>query len=96
MDHNTLVDVFFTLTGTAVIIITVLLAILVIYIISVFRTVRRIVRTAEFASNVIKEDLGELRDNLKQKGFSIFAFMDFFKTLFSRRIIPQRKNREKK
>lgn len=95
MDHNTLVDIFFTLTGIAVIIITVLLAVLVIYIISVFRTVRRIVRTAEFATNVIKEDLGELRDNLKQKGFNIFAFIDFFKNIATRRIIPSRKKEKK-
>jgi hypothetical protein len=91
MDHNNLVDAFFTLTAIAVVIITILLAILTIYIISVFRTVRRIVRTAEFATNMVKEDLGELRDNLKQKGFNIFAFLDFFKNIASRRIIPKRK-----
>ena len=91
MDHNNLVDAFFTLTAIAVTIITILLAIIAVYIISVFRTVRRIVRTAEFASNVIKEDLGDLRDNIKQKGFSVLAFIDFFKTLARRRIIPRRK-----
>jgi hypothetical protein len=91
MDHNNLVDAFFTLTAIAVIIITILLAILTIYIISVFRTVRRIVRTAEFATNMVKEDLGELRDNLKQKGFNIFAFIDFFKNIAKRRVIPRRK-----
>ena len=91
MDHNTLVDLFFTLTAVAVIIITILLAILTIYIISVFRTVRRIVKTAEFASNVIKEDLGELRTNLKEKGFNIFAFIDFFKNIASKRIMSRKK-----
>lgn len=91
MDHFTLVEIFFTITGVAVIILTIILVIIGAYLISVFRTVRRIVRTAEFAADMVKEDLGELRANLKQKGFSFFAFVDFFKNLAKRRIIPRRK-----
>jgi 5-bromo-4-chloroindolyl phosphate hydrolysis protein len=91
MDHNSLVDIFFTLTGVAVIIITILIAIIAIYVISVFRTVRRIVRTAEFAANVVKEDFGELRTNLKEQGLNFFAFANFFKNIAKKRIIPNRK-----
>ncbi len=88
MDHITLVELFFTITAIAVIIITVLLAVLVIYLISVFRTVRRIAKTAEFATNMVKEDLTELSSNLKQKGLSFGAFASFFKNVFSRRVFP--------
>ena len=91
MDHNNLVDAFFTLTAIAVVIITVLLAVIIIYVISIFRTVRRIVRTAEFAADMVKEDLTELRSNIKQRGLSLSALAGFFKNVTHRRIIPKRK-----
>ncbi len=77
MLHDTLVRIFFTITAAAVIVITVLLAIGTIYLITIFRAVKRIVRTAEFASEVIRDDVMELRNNIKQKGFSMGAFAGF-------------------
>jgi MFS superfamily sulfate permease-like transporter len=91
MTHDQLVDAFFTITGIAVVIVTILLAIGVIYLISIFRTIRRIVRTAEFATEMVKEDLVELRNNIKSRGFSLSALMNFFKNITKRRIFPKSK-----
>jgi hypothetical protein len=91
MNHDTLVEIFFTITGVAVIIIAVLLTVIGVYLISIFRTVRRIVETAEFATEVVKEDLAELRQNIKQRGFSLSAFLKFFKDMGRKRILPRRK-----
>ncbi len=90
MDHDTLVELFFTLTGVAVIIITILLAILFVYIISIMRTVRRVAKTVEFATSELKQDLDELRRALKEKGFSLYAFYDFFKNIAGRRVSSKR------
>jgi hypothetical protein len=91
MDHNTLIDFYFTITAAAVIVLAVLVAVVLIYLISIIRTIRRIVRTAEFATEVLKEDVAELRASIKARGLSLGALFDFFKHLARVRILPKRK-----
>jgi hypothetical protein len=81
MDHTTLVDIFFTITAAAVIVITILLAIAVIYIITIASAIRRIVRTAEFAAEMVKEDIAELRQSIKTRGLTLGVISGFFKGL---------------
>lgn len=86
MNHDILVDLFFTITAAAVILITVLIAVVLIYAISIIYSLRRIIRSAEFAAEMIKEDLSELRQNLKTHGLSLRALLGFLKSLGRRRI----------
>ncbi len=81
MDHNTLIDVFFTLTAAAVIVITIFLAVLAIYAISIVRTIRRLVRTAEFTAELLKDGVSDLRDNIKRRGFTTGVLAGFLRSL---------------
>ena len=91
MDHNTLVDIFFVITAAAVIIVTILLAIGIIYIITIVRTIRRIIRTAEFAAEMVKEDVAELRQSIKSRGLTLGALAGFFKGLGRRHTASKHK-----
>ncbi len=92
MTDLSLVDIFFIITGTAVIIITVMLAIGLLYLIVFVRTIKNVARTAQRATELVSEDLSDLRSNLKARGFSIGALASFAKGLASRKV----KNRSKK
>jgi|GEM_PF-3196054 len=85
MDHNALVDLYFTITAAAVIVLAVLLAVIFIYIIGILNAIRRIVRTAEFATEMLKDDVVELRRSIKAHGLTIAALGRFFRHLFSKR-----------
>jgi hypothetical protein len=91
MNNITLVDIFFTITGAAIVLLTILLAVGIIYLVSIFRSVRRVVRTAEFATDMVKEDLVELRDNIKSQGFNLRDLLGFFHGVSRKRILSKRK-----
>lgn len=81
MDNITLTELFFVITGIAVIIITVLLTIALIYIISFVRTARAVIRTAKRTADFVSEDIGELRKNIKEKGVNAGSLIQFAKNL---------------
>lgn len=88
---NQLVEIFFVITAAAVIIITMLLAIVIIYAITIIRTIRRAVRTAEFAAELLKEDAALLRQSIKRRGFSLAILLDFLRHIGRRAVSPKRK-----
>jgi hypothetical protein len=90
MNHDTLVEIFFTITAAAVIIITIVAAIVAIYVISIVRTIRRIVLSAEFAAEMIKEGVAEVRHNIQTRGFTLGSLLGIFKHL-GRRTIKRKK-----
>ncbi len=81
MNDISLLQVFFYLTGTAVIIITILLVIGLIYIISFVRTVRKVAQTAHKVTEGISGDIQDLRENIHERGFSLGALMSFLTSL---------------
>lgn len=81
MNELSLVDIFFIITGSAVIIITVMIAIGLLYVISFVRTVRRVARTAQRATELVSEDISDLRDNIRDQGFSLGALAKFAKNV---------------
>lgn len=91
MEDLSLVRIFFILTGTAVIIITILLAIGLLYLIMFLRTVRQVARTAQQASEIISEDISELRDSIKEKGMTLGAIAKFAKGMSKQRILSKKK-----
>lgn len=82
MSSLSLTDIFFLVTGSAVIIITVLMAIGLLYIILFVRTAKNIARTALKATENVSEDIDALRKNIKEKGFGIGTLVGFATDLF--------------
>ena len=91
MTDLTLVDIFFIITGIAIIIITAMLAIGIIYLIMFLRTIKQVARTAQRATEIVSEDIGELRDSIREKGVSVGAFTNFAKNISKRKIFPKNK-----
>lgn len=85
MNELSLVDIFFIITGSAVIIITILVAIAVLYIITFVRTIKRVAQTAQRASEIVSEDISQLRDNIRERGLSLGAIATFAKNLSKRK-----------
>lgn len=89
MNDISLVNVFFVLTGSAVIIITILLAIGLIYVIMFVRTVKRIARTAQKATEMVSEDLADLSKSVREKGFSFATLFAFLKAFARKKVSPR-------
>ena len=86
MNELSLVDIFFVITGAAVIIITVMLAIGLLYLIMFVRTIKNVARTAQRATEIVSEDLSDLRTSIKEKGVSVGAIASFAKNLGKRKV----------
>lgn len=86
MNDISLVDIFFIITGSAVVIITVMVAIGLLYVISFIRTIKTVAKTAQRATELVSEDIAELRNNIKQRGFSLSSLATFAKALGKRKI----------
>jgi hypothetical protein len=90
MNDVTIVDVFFILTGAAVVIITVLLVIGLVYVILFIRTARSVAKKAVRATEIVADDLSDLRETIKEKGVSLGAVADFTKKLGRKKIYPKK------
>lgn len=77
MDTLSLTDLFFWLTGIAVIIITTLTVVALLYLIFFLRAIRNVARQAQRAGEMVTEDFVELRKNIKAKGFSFKSLIKF-------------------
>lgn len=86
MNDISLVDIFFIITGAAVIIITIMIGIGLIYIISFIRTIKRVAQTAQRATEIVSEDISNLRDNIKENGVSLSTLTGFAKGLAKKKV----------
>lgn len=77
MDTFTLTDLFFLITGIAVIFITAFVVVALIYFILFLRTLKQIANQASRAGKFIVDDLGEFSKNLKEDGFKLGTFIKF-------------------
>lgn len=77
MDNLTLTYLFFWLTGMAVIIITTLSVIALLYLIFFLRAIRNVARQAQKATELVTEDFVSLRKNIKEQGFSLKSLISF-------------------
>ena len=71
-------DVFFFVTTVAVILITLGFVIGLVYLIKILNTLKRISLRAEKTANMVADDIAELRDSIKEKGFSPKRILGFF------------------
>lgn len=84
METLTLTDLFFWLTGIAVIIITTLAVIALLYLIWFLRTIRKVAETAKRTAEFVSDDIGTLRKNIKEQGFSVKSLINFVLGLLSK------------
>ena len=68
MDEVLLTNVFFIITGTAVVICTMLFCVALFYVIKIVRTLRRIIDAIEAGAEVIAEDMHQIRAFFTQDG----------------------------
>lgn len=87
---NNISDVFFIITGAAVVIITVLLVIGLVYLIMFIRTAKSVAKKAVRATEIVADDLNDLRASIKDKGVSLGAVADFTKKLGRKKIYPKK------
>jgi len=71
-------EIFFFITSIAVVIITILLGVLITYLIRILRNVDDISAKAKDEAGLIKEDIAELRENIKTEGAKAKHFVNFF------------------
>ena len=91
MQDINLVQVFFIITGIAVVILTILVGIALFYIITFVRTIRTVARTAQRATEIVSEDFADLRESIREKGPSIGAFAKFANNLRKKKVYNKRK-----
>jgi hypothetical protein len=78
-------DVFFMITSAAVVILTVIIAVLLIYIFIVVRNVKKVIEKVKVESDLLLDDIRELRVKLKTEGGTFrraSALFAFFKGAF--------------
>lgn len=85
-------NVFFYITSVAVVLVTIFIIVILAYVISILRNVKRISDTLQEGSEVIKGDLGELRKNLREEGSKVRTIIDFFID----RLVPKKARRSRK
>lgn len=90
MNELTITEVFFIITGVAIVIITILIGIALFYLITFLRTVRTVAKTAKRASEIVSEDLSDLRQNIKEKGLNLGAVAKFANNIRRKRIYPKK------
>ncbi len=81
-------DIFFFITSVVVIVLALLFLWLMIYLISIFKTIREITGRAKTLFNATSDDIDQMRTNIKEKGLSWSNIASAF--------IPRKKATKKK
>ncbi len=68
-------EVFFFITGTAVVVLSVVLLVALYYLIKILRDVKEISRTVKRESELIASDVDAVRRSIKKKGKQVGAFI---------------------
>lgn len=78
-------EIFFFITSIAVVILTILLGMAVVYLIRILRNVDDISKKAKDEAALIKEDVADLRQNIRDEGIKVKSFVSFFNKLKGRK-----------
>ncbi|MBX4188068.1 MAG: hypothetical protein KW793_02945 [Candidatus Doudnabacteria bacterium] len=77
MDNFFQQDIFFFITTVSVIFLTLLLGVFLIYVIRIARTVDRILVRVREETDIITDELGELRKSIRKEGVKLKHFAKF-------------------
>lgn len=78
-------EIFFFITSIAVVVLTILVGVVIAYLIRILRNVDDISEKAKEETALIKEDVAELRQNLREQGIKAKSFVTFFNKLKGRK-----------
>lgn len=78
-------EIFFFITSIAVVILTILIGIVAAYLIRILRNVDDISAKAKEEAALIKEDVADLRQNIRDEGIKVKSFVNFFNKLKGRK-----------
>lgn len=78
-------EIFFFITSIAVVILTILIGIAAAYLIRILRNVDDISAKAKEEAALIKEDVADLRQNIRDEGIKVKSFVNFFNKLKGRK-----------
>jgi hypothetical protein len=85
MDTLIHADIFFFVTTIAVVIVTLLLAIALIYLIKVLNRIKNIAEQIREETVLFREDVHDLRDSVRREGFKLKNIADFAMGFFGRK-----------
>ncbi|MDE1988456.1 MAG: hypothetical protein KGI39_02000, partial [Patescibacteria group bacterium] len=85
MENLVKADIFFFITGIAVIVITICAMIVMFYVTRILRDMKRISKTMSEESDKLLNDIDSLRETVKTEGTKVITIADFFLNLFIRR-----------
>jgi hypothetical protein len=77
-------DIFFFIASVGFILVTILLTIALIYLIILFRNLKRIVSKAAIQAENLSQDIDDLRQNVRQTGLQLVSAIKFFSTIIKR------------
>ncbi len=78
-------EIFFFISSIATVILTILIGIMAAYLIRILRNVDNISEKAKDEADLIKEDVADLRQNIRDEGIKVKSFVSFFNKLKGRR-----------
>ncbi len=93
MNGLSISDLFFIITGSAIVLISALIIIALLYLIYLLRTIKTVLHTAKRGAEIVSEDLSELRNNIKEKGVSISTILGFIKNMSLKQIFKNKKRK---
>ena len=85
-------DIFFFVTTIAVIVITIALTVLIIYLVKVFRSVRKIADMVSDETVLVRKDIADLRSEVRERGARAVGMFDWVDRFFG----GNKKSRSKK
>jgi hypothetical protein len=91
MDTLIHADIFFFVTTIAVIVVGIVLTVALIYLAKVLSDIKEITKQVKEETILFREDIGELRGDIKKEGFRVERFMMFLKNLFKKTKARSRK-----
>ncbi|MBC7836655.1 hypothetical protein H7X87_02650 [Acetobacteraceae bacterium] len=94
MNDVLLTNIFFTITGLAVLVVTGGIVVLLWYILPIVRDLREIVRKIRSAGDAVEKDFEALRVNLREEGSKSKAILDAGLAFAARKIGVRRKKKE--
>ena len=92
MDTLIHADIFFFVTTIAVVVITIALTVLVVYLVKVFRSVRKIADMVSDETVLVRKDIADLRSEVRVRGARAVGMLDWVDRFFG---MGSRKSRSK-
>lgn len=93
-------NIFFLLTGSAVMVLSIIFAVALVYVILILRSMREILSDvkditakARTEAGFLSQDLADLRTRIKTEGARITHFVDFFKNIINRKRVTGKRSK---